>query len=162
MAMIERIEILIGAQELRAFAEDGTAACYAISTARNGPGEMRDSECTPRGRHVIAEKIGAGSPPGTVFVARRATGEIHDAALAASHPGRDWILSRILWLAGLEDGVNRGGDRDTHSRYIYIHGTPDTTALGRPGSRGCIRMRNADIIELFERVAEGTPVNISE
>ena len=160
MTTIDRIEVRIGTQQLHAFADDGAVAVYPVSTARNGPGELRDSECTPRGRHVIAEKIGAGCPPGTVFVARRPTGEIHDAELAARNPGRDWILTRILWLAGLEEGVNLGGDRDTRSRYIYIHGTPDDTALGHPGSRGCIRMRNADIVELFERVAEGTVVVI--
>lgn len=104
--------------------------------------------------------IGDGCPPNTVFVGRRPTGEIYDAALADAHPGRDWILTRILWLAGLEPGRNQGGDRDTRGRYIYIHGTPDRTPLGVTGSRGCIRMRNADVIDLFGRVRVGTRVDI--
>ncbi|MGR8920617.1 MAG: L,D-transpeptidase family protein [Gammaproteobacteria bacterium] len=156
----ERIEIDLGSQTLRLLDQADELACYAVSTAVNGAGEVMDSECTPRGRHEISEKIGAGCVPNTVFVGRRPTGEIYDAALAAAHPGRDWILTRILWLAGCEPGHNAGGDRDTKARYIYIHGTPDDTELGKPGSRGCIRMRNADLIELFDRVTEGMPVTI--
>ena len=150
MAPIDRLEIDIAHQTLRAFGAGHEQKCYAVSTARNGAGEMMDSECTPRGAHEIADK----------FVARRPTGEIYDAEFAARHPGRDWILTRILWLAGRDHGYNSGGERDTKARYIYIHGTPDSTALGMPGSRGCIRMRNADIVELFEAVAVGTLVDI--
>ncbi len=133
---------------------------WPVSTARNGPGEVRDSGCTPRGWHRIRIKIGAGCPPGTVFVGRRPTGEIYTPALARRHPGRDWILTRILWLTGAQSGFNRGGDRDTLRRFIYIHGTPAEHDLGRPVSCGCIRMKNSDIIELFELVAPGTPVLI--
>ena len=160
MTIIERLEVDITRQLLRSFHSTGELACYQVSTARNGVGEMMDSECTPRGAHEIAEKIGADCPPNTVFVARRATGEIYDAQFAAHHPRRDWILTRILWLAGRDHGYNCGGERDTKARYIYIHGTPDSTCLGAPGSRGCIRMRNTDIIELFSAVAVGTRVDI--
>jgi len=160
MTPIERIEIDIARQQLRTYSGGREVRCYAVSTARNGAGEMMDSERTPRGAHEIAEKFGGQCPANTVFVARRPTGEIYDAELAARHPGRDWILTRILWLAGRNHGYNSGGERDTRARYIYIHGTPDTTALGQPGSRGCIRMRNADIIELFDAVAVGTEVEI--
>jgi lipoprotein-anchoring transpeptidase ErfK/SrfK len=162
MASIDRIEIDIALQQLRTFSGARELRCYTVSTARNGAGELMDSERTPRGAHEVAEKIGAGCAPDTVFVARRATGEIYDAELAARHPGRDWILTRILWLAGRDHGYNSGGERDTKARYIYIHGTPDSTTLGQPGSRGCIRMRNADIVELFDAVAVGTRVDIVE
>ena len=160
MASVDRLEIDIARQTLRSFCEGRELRCYVVSTARNGAGEMMDSERTPRGAHEIAEKIGAGCAANTVFVARRATGEIYDAALAARHPGRDWILTRILWLAGRDHGYNSGGERDTKARYIYIHGTPDSTVLGVPGSRGCVRMRNADIMELFDAVSVGTLVDI--
>lgn len=131
-----------------------------VSTAANGPGERAGSECTPRGEHVIAEKIGAGCAPGTVFVERRPTGELWSPALAAAAPGRDFILTRILWLDGCEPGRNRGGEVDTRARYIYIHGAPDDAKMGVPGSRGCIRMRNADVIRLFDLVEIGTRVLI--
>jgi lipoprotein-anchoring transpeptidase ErfK/SrfK len=133
---------------------------YAVSTALKGAGEQRGSFCTPRGRHVVRARIGAGSPLGAVFKGRRPTGEIWSPELAASHPGKDWILSRILWLSGSEPGRNRLGKVDTMQRYIYIHGTADSEALGEPRSHGCIRMRNQDIIELFDLVPAGTPVNI--
>jgi len=159
---VDRIAIDIARQQLRTYRAGAELQCYAVSTARNGAGEMMDSERTPRGAHEIAEKIGGECAPNTVFVARRPTGELYDAELAARHPGRDWILTRILWLAGRDHGYNSGGERDTRARYIYIHGTPDTTPLGQPGSRGCIRMRNADIIELFDAVSVGTEVDIVE
>jgi len=134
----------------------------AVSTAREGAGERAGSHRTPRGMHRIRAKIGEGCPPGTVFVARRPTGEIYSPELARRHPGRDWILSRILWLSGLEVGRNRLGDVDTMRRFIYIHGCPDEEPMGIPRSHGCIRMRNADIIALFERVPVGTRVSIEE
>ncbi len=133
---------------------------YAVSTAAKGAGEEINSFCTPRGRHVIRAKIGAGQPANAVFVQRRPTGEIWTPELAAQYPGRDWILARILWLSGCEKGYNRGGSCDTMRRYIYIHGTPDSVAMGIPGSHGCVRMRNADLLELFELVITGTPVEI--
>lgn len=135
---------------------------YRVSTARNGSGEQRGSYCTPRGRHVIRARIGAGVPANTVFVRRRPTGECWSPELAASHPGRDWILTRILWLSGCEPGFNRLGEVDTMRRFIYLHGSPDTAEMGVPGSIGCVRMRNRDIIELFDLVPAGTPVDIRD
>lgn len=133
---------------------------YAVSTARNGAGERMGSECTPRGHHRIRIKIGDGLPENTVFRGRRPTGEVYSAGLAAQHPNRDWILARILWLTGCEPGRNRGGECDTLRRFIYIHGTPDDTPMGVPGSHGCIRMRNGDLLDLFALVEAGTPVDI--
>lgn len=149
-------------QRLDLFEDGHLEGSYPVSTSRHGAGEARGSYRTPRGRHVVRAKIGAGAPPGTVFVARRPTGEIHSPALAEQFPGRDWILTRILWLSGCEPGFNRLGDVDTMRRFVYIHGTPDTTDMTTPGSIGCIRMRNDDLIELFDRVPAGTPVNIIE
>ena len=106
-------------------------------------------------------KIGAGLPENTVFVGRRPTGERYTPELLAQFPKRDWILTRILWLSGCEVGFNRLGNVDTMRRFIYIHGSPDSVQMGRPGSIGCIRMRNTDIVELFDRIAIGTTVNIS-
>lgn len=133
---------------------------YAVSTAANGAGEENGSYCTPRGRHIIRAKIGAGQPVNAVFVKRRPTGEIYTPELGAAFPGRDWILTRILWLSGCEPGFNRLGNRDTMRRYIYLHGTPDSTVLGKPGSKGCVRLRNADLLELFDLIAVGTEVNL--
>ena len=135
---------------------------YSISTAKNGPGEKNGSFCTPRGSHIVRAKIGGGHPVNTVFVRRRPTGEIWSPELHAKYPGRDWMLTRLLWLSGCKPGFNRLGEVDTMRRYIYIHGSPDTAQMGKPGSIGCIRMRNPDIVELFERVAPYTPVEIRE
>ena len=134
---------------------------YPVSTARNGAGQKSGSLCTPLGRHVVRARIGTGQPENTVFVGRRPTGERYTPALGAQFPQRDWILTRILWLSGCEVGFNRLGDVDTMRRHIYIHGSPDSVPMGTPGSHGCIRMRNADVIELFERVSSGTAVEIS-
>ncbi len=134
---------------------------YPVSTAVNGPGEENGSYRTPRGRHRIAEKIGAGTPLYGAFRARVPTGEIWTPELDAANPGRDWILTRILWLEGLEAGRNRGGNVDTHDRYIYIHGTHEEHRIGTPASHGCIRMRNADVAELFDLVQAGTEVRIA-
>lgn len=155
------IDIHIPTQMLELRDDVGTLlALYPVSTGAHGMGEENGSFCTPRGRHLIRAKIGAGQPEGAVFVRRRPTGEIHTPELGAAHPGRDWILTRILWLSGCEPGFNRLGSCDTMRRYVYIHGTPDGTELGKPGSRGCVRMRNRDLIELFDRVPVGTPVNL--
>lgn len=161
MSHVCHLDIDLTQQRLRVHGAGGVTAEYPVSTARNGPGECMNSECTPRGQHVIAAKIGADAPRNAVFVGRVATGEIYSPAFAATQPpGRDWILTRILWLSGCEPGFNQGGERDTYARYIYLHGTPDETPLGQPGSRGCVRMRNADIIALFAQVEVGTPVTI--
>lgn len=134
---------------------------YSISSARNGTGQATGSYCTPLGAHIVRAKIGGGLPENTVFVGRRPTGEIYTPELSARFPNRDWILTRILWLSGCEVGFNRLGDVDTMRRYIYIHGSPDSVHMGQPGSIGCIRMRNADIVELFDQIESGTPVTIS-
>jgi hypothetical protein len=155
-----RIEIDLATQTLSLLDDAALIVRYDISSARNGPGEQPGSYCTPRGAHVIRAKIGAGAPIGTVFVGRRPTGEQWSPELAAAHPKRDWILTRILWLSGCEPGFNRLGPVDTMRRYIYIHGSPDTAPMGVPGSIGCIRMRNRDVIDLFDRVKAGTPVLI--
>ncbi|MCC6206868.1 MAG: L,D-transpeptidase [Gammaproteobacteria bacterium] len=156
------VEISIGRQRL--WLREGSAILMDIpvSTARNGPGEMNGSECTPRGWHTIHAKIGAACPPNTVFVGRKPTGELYSKEYAAATPGRDWILTRILWLEGLEPGHNCGGEVDSRQRYIYIHGTPDEVSLGAPGSRGCVRVRNDDVIRLFDLVEVGTRVLITE
>jgi lipoprotein-anchoring transpeptidase ErfK/SrfK len=156
-----RIEIDVPSQTLTLIADDGSAMKrYSVSTAKNGVGELSGSYCTPRGEHVIRAKIGGGQPENTVFVRRRPTGEIWTRELHAQHPGRDWILTRILWLSGCEVGKNRLGKVDTMRRYIYIHGSPETAEMGKPGSIGCIRMRNRDIVELFDLVAAYTPVKV--
>ena len=157
---MKRIEISIPQQSLELLEGRRVIRRYPVSTAKNGPGEQNGSLCTPRGRHIVRAKIGADEPAGTVFVRRRPTGEIWTPELNARYPGRDWILTRILWLSGCEPGKNRLGKVDTMRRYIYIHGSPDTAAMGQPGSIGCIRMRNADIIELFDRVPPYTEVEI--
>lgn len=135
---------------------------YQVSTALAGVGEVSGSFQTPRGLHVVRAKIGNGLPENTVFVRRRPTGELWTPALSEQFPGRDWILTRILWLSGCQPGHNRLGCVDTMRRYIYIHGSPDTAEMGVPGSHGCIRMRNADIVELFDLVPCYTPVEITE
>lgn len=160
--MSRLIEIDISSQTLRLYEDNRCLHSYTISTGLNGAGEKLDSFCTPRGRHIIAEKIGGGCDVNSVFVGRRPTGELYSPDLRQASPQRDWILTRILWLEGAEEGKNRGGDVDSKNRYIYIHGAPDDVEMGVPGSRGCIRMRNSDIIELFDLVAEGTAVNIHE
>jgi len=151
-----KIVIDVPRQELRL--PDGRR--YAISTAANGVGEKNGSFCTPRGRHIVRAKIGAGQPLGAVFVRRRPTGEVWSPELHAHYPGRDWMLTRILWLSGCEVGKNRLGDVDTMRRMIYIHGAPDSAEMGKPGSHGCIRMRNADVAELFELLPPYTEVDI--
>ena len=156
-----KITISIAAQTLTLSTAD-QPRIYSISTAANGAGERENSGCTPRGWHMISEKFGDGVPINSVFVARQATGEIYSDLLAAQYPTRDWILTRILWLSGLESGINQGAGCDSHARYIYIHGTPDTEPMGEPRSHGCIRMRHTDLLLLFEAVDVGTIVQIIE
>jgi lipoprotein-anchoring transpeptidase ErfK/SrfK len=149
------VEIDVSSQTLRFGGK-----VYEISTSKNGLGEKNGSFCTPRGRHLVRAKIGAGQPLNAVFVRRRPTGEIWTPTLHAAYPGRDWILTRILWLSGCERGVNRLGDVDTMRRYIYIHGSHEKAEMGKPGSIGCVRMRGPDILELFDLVPPYTPVEI--
>ena len=156
-----KVEIDVSKQELALRGDDGSVLRrYPVSTAKNGVGEKNGSFRTPRGRHIVRAKIGAGQPENTVFVRRRPTGEVWSPELNARYPGRDWMLTRILWLSGCEPGFNRLGDVDTMRRYIYIHGSPEAAEMGKPGSIGCVRMRNRDIIELFDLVAPYTPVEI--
>jgi L,D-transpeptidase YbiS len=155
-----KIEIDIPKQELTVLEGTRVLKKYSVSTAKKGAGEVNGSLCTPRGRHIVRAKIGAGQPAGTVFVRRRPTGEVWSTELDAKYPGRDWILTRILWLSGREPGKNRLGDVDTMRRYIYIHGSPDRAEMGKPGSIGCVRMHNKDIVELFELVPPYTEVEI--
>ena len=156
-----RININIESQQLDLVDDKGKLIKrYSISSAKNGVGELNGSFCTPRGHHIIRAKIGAGQPLNAVFVERRPTGEVYSRKLAGSSPGRDWILTRILWLSGCERGYNRMGRVDTMRRAIYIHGSPDTAEMGKPGSGGCIRMRNRDIVELFDLVPVRTRVEI--
>ncbi|MBI2383836.1 MAG: L,D-transpeptidase [Gammaproteobacteria bacterium] len=157
-----RIEIDLSRQSLTLRDQGSVLRSYTVSTAKNGAGEKSGSHCTPRGRHVVRARIGAGQPAGAVFIARRPTGEVYTPELGARYPHRDWILSRVLWLCGREPGKNRFGEVDTMRRYIYIHGTPDENAMGVAGSHGCVRMRNADVIELFDLVPAGTEVLIRE
>ena len=155
-----RIVVHLASQRLELLDGDRVVAAYPVSTAARGAGERSGSQQTPRGRHEIRAKIGAGAPAGAVFEGRRPTGDICTPERLLAEPERDWILSRILWLRGLEPGRNRKGDRDSMRRFIYIHGTPHEGVIGTPASHGCIRMRNADVIELFERIEPGTPVEI--
>jgi len=158
-----QIDVNVRAQTLTLRDSKGAVVLETgIATARNGIGERINSEQTPRGRHVVRAKIGAGLPPGAVLVSRRPTGEIYSPGLRAAFPERDWILTRILWLSGLERGKNRLGEVDTMRRYIYIHGCPDEDPMGVPSSRGCVKMRNADLIRLFDIVPVGTLVTIRE
>ena len=156
-----KIIIHIPTQTLNLFDDsENLLHCYLVSTGKNGVGEESGSYCSPRGEHLIRAKIGAGQPLNTVFMRRRPSGEIYTPELGQQHPDRDWILTRILWLSGCEPGYNRLGSCDTMRRYIYIHGTPDSTPLGLPGSKGCVRIHNADLVELFDLVPVGTPVQI--
>lgn len=160
--MAVRLEVDLATQRLVVRTGDEILRRYQVSTSARGAGERRDSGCTPRGLHRIRARIGAGLPSGAVLVGRRFTGEIWTPALHERFPGRDWILSRILWLSGCEPGFNRLGSVDSMQRFIYIHGTPDCEPMGVPRSHGCIRMRNSDVIELFDLVPAGCTVLIQE
>jgi L,D-transpeptidase YbiS len=156
-----KIEIDVHAQTLKLLEGEGKILrSYLVSTGKNGVGEQSGSNCTPRGRHVVRAKIGAGKPMRTVFRGRRPTGELWTPELHAQQPGRDWMLTRILWLSGCEPGFNRLGTVDTMRRFIYIHGAPDIAPMGVPGSHGCVRMKNDEVVELFDLVPAGTPVEI--
>ncbi len=154
--------ISLADQQLALQHADGSCQLYTVSCARNGAGERNGSGCTPRGLHRVRLKIGDGCPPGAVFRARRPTGELFSPSLAERYPQRDWILTRILWLTGLEPRRNRGGECDTLRRFIYIHGCPDSEPMGVARSHGCIRMRDPDLLELFGRTPTGTLVHIQE
>ncbi|MBL6986949.1 MAG: L,D-transpeptidase [Methylobacter sp.] len=156
------LDICISKQQLTVYTDGKRVLGYPVSTAKKGAGELMGSECTPTGWHKIRAKIGAGQALHSVFVGRRFTGEIYNDDLYGQYPQRDWILTRILWLGGLEPGKNRYGKVDTIWRYIYIHGCPDHLMNGSPESHGCIRMKNADVLDLFNRVEVGVKVYIHE
>lgn len=163
MASEQHIDIDLREQTLTLLdAQNHEIKQYDMSSATKGGGEFEGSNQTPRGKHRIRAKIGAGEPPGTVFKNRRPTGEIYSLELAESAPREDWVLSRILWLCGEEIGRNRLGGMDSMRRLIYIHGAADTVVMGKPGSTGCIRMSNSDVIDLFDRIEVGTKVVIHE
>lgn len=158
-----KLQVSVGHQSMHLLDDSGQIIGeYSVSTALAGVGEQSGSFRTPRGVHRIRAKIGGGQPENTVFVRRRPTGEIWTPELGEAFPGRDWILTRILWLSGCEPGFNRLGCVDTMRRYVYIHGSPDIVQMGVPGSHGCIRMRNADILSLFDLVPCYTAVEINE
>ncbi len=162
MTILDSLHISIADQQLYGFANGRLVLRLPVSTALNGAGEQSGSNKTPRGLHQVRAKIGAGLPLGAVLRGRRWTGETWSHELHEKFPGRDWILSRILWLSGCEPGINRLGTVDTFRRYIYLHGTPDTEPMGAPLSHGCIRLRNRDVLELFDRVPIHCPVKIDE
>ncbi len=157
-----KINISIARQQLDLFDEKGQIIRqYSISSAKKGTGQQYGSFCTPLGKHIIRAKIGTGQAANTVFIKRRPTGEVYSPELGRQYPNRDWILTRIMWLSGCEPGVNRLGSVDTMRRYIYIHGSPDSVEMGKPGSIGCIRMRNGELMELFDLIPVGTEVQIT-
>ena len=154
---MKTIEVSILNQNLELL-EPNNSIIYQVSTSIYGPGELKNSHCTPIGKHIIRAKIGEGQPIGMIFKGRRPTGKIFNKK--DNNQSGDWILTRILWLSGLEIEKNRLGGVDTMQRYIYIHGVPDHYKLGIPRSIGCVNMYNEDIIDLFNRVEVGTEVNI--
>ena len=156
------LDISISEQCLKVIERGKLSRSFPVSTAKNGPGEKMDSECTPTGWHRIRARIGEGEALNSVFTGRRPTGEIYTPELGKQFPDRDWILTRILWLGGLEPGWNRYGSVDSAWRYIYIHGCPDELMNGKPETHGCIRMKNADVLDLFNYVKAGVYVFIHE
>lgn len=155
------LHISISKQQLTFIKNGKPSKTYPVSTAKNGAGEAMGSECTPTGWHKIRAKIGKSQPLKSVFIGRRPTGEIYTSALGKEHPQRDWILTRIIWLGGVEAGKNRYGSVDSTWRYIYIHGCPDELMMGIPDSHGCIRMKNKDVIDLFNSVSISLPILIN-
>ena len=149
----------IGAATLQFFRAGELVKSYLVSTSRRPPSNLKNSLGTPCGLHEIAERIGAGQPPGMVFKGRVPTGR-HFSELPASADTGNLITTRILWLRGLEPGVNRDGEVDSYDRYIYIHGTNREEHIGEPISAGCILMRSLDLIELYDQVRRGDQVLI--
>jgi len=163
MSELDSIRVSVARQQLDGYNKQGeNIFSRSIATAKNGIGQQFGSECTPLGKHIVRAKIGHGQAENSVFVGRRPTGEIYTENLAEQFPNRDWILTRILWLSGCELGFNRLGEVDTMRRFIYIHGAPESHEMGIPSSHGCIKMRNKDIIQLYDFVSVGTPVVIEE
>ena len=149
-------------QEMYLVKNDSIKKTYRISSSKYGTGNKSGSEKTPLGVHRIAEKIGANAEPNTIFVGRVDTRKEASIITDTLDVEADDVTSRILWLEGLEPGINKGKGIDSHERYIYIHGTPEEGLIGTPASHGCIRMHNSEVIELFNIVATGTFVVIEE
>jgi L,D-transpeptidase YbiS len=158
---MNKIVINIASQTLSVHANKVCLFTFPVSTAKNGVGQDEGSEQTPLGKHRVYQKFGENQPLNTVFVGRKATGEIYTPELGLAHPDRDWILTRILWLEGLEPGINQGGNVDTKTRYIYIHGCPEGTVMDSPSSHGCIRMKNKHLMQLFNSIEEGAGIDIN-
>lgn len=153
--------LIITATQTLHVLENFTSVCqYTISTSKYGNGCEQDSQQTPVGAHFVAQRIGSDKPPGAIFAGRQATGAIAEIIQKREASELDLILSRILWLQGLEKNKNAGDGCDSFHRYIYIHGTHEEGLLGTPASHGCVRMSNADVVELYDRVTEGTFVYI--
>ncbi len=155
------LAVRISTATLQFYRNGALAKSYTVSTSRRPPSNIKHSMGTPQGLHQVAERIGAGQPPGMVFKSRVPTGRHFSEVLERDPDKENLITSRILWLRGLEPGVNRGGDVDTYERYVYVHGTNNESRLGEPLSAGCVLMRNLDIVELYEEVRTGDLVWIT-
>lgn len=147
-------------QRLYLIVNDSTVRKYPVSTAKNGIGSKLNSYKTPPGLHTIKRKIGANVPFGGIMISRIYEGKIAKILTEKKDAKKDYVTSRIMWLQGEESGINRGRNVDSYNRYIYIHGTPEEGYIGEPASHGCIRMKNKDVIELYDFVDEGTPILI--
>lgn len=157
------ILVKLSDQTLSLFDDDGeTLHVYPVSTSKYGAGCQNGSEKTPLGLHRIKDKIGGAMPVNEVFINRMPHGNLDECIERGEKLPDDVITSRIMWLEGMQPGVNQGGYVDSYQRYIYIHGTSDEASIGTPASIGCIRMLNADIVELFRKVQSGCEVNIVE
>lgn len=152
--------VSVSAQQLTLWQADKPTWHCAVSTGKNGVGFEKGSGKTPLGRHYVRAFIGKGLSPLAVLKGRRPTGEIWSPELAQTYPERDWILGRILWLCGLETGINRGGNRDTFQRYIYLHASPEDQVTGTPISHGCIRLKPDDMCFVFDHLGYGSVVEI--
>ena len=150
----------ISEQRLYLYNNDNLVQSFPVSTSKYGEGQIENSFKTPLGLHEIKEKIGDKEPINTIFTARENTNKIAEIQINPNDTENDFVTSRILWLDGLENGINRGVGVDSYSRYIYIHGTHEEGLIGQKASHGCIRMFNNDVIELFDMVSEGTKVQI--
>ena len=150
----------ISEQRLYLYSNNDLIQSFPVSTSKYGEGQTENSFKTPLGLHKIKEKIGHKAPINTIFTARVNTNKRADVQIKQNDTEDDFVTSRIMWLDGLEDGINRGLGVDSYNRYIYIHGTHEEGLIGQKASHGCIRMFNNDVIELFDIVSEGTKVQI--
>lgn len=154
------IETKLSEQKLYVMRDNQIFKQYPISSSKFGIGSEAGSNKTPLGKHIVREKIGAGAPINTIFKSRVDTKKIAQVCLEPKDTGHDYVTTRILWLEGIEEGINKGNGIDSYRRNIYIHGTPEEGLIGTPASHGCIRMRNKDVMELFDLIPTGTKVEI--